>query len=53
MNAPLAGALILFAGWIAAFVVMARRAQRRRPVAEQAPTDAAQGIVQPTATDQP
>ena len=42
MTAPLAGALVLFAGWIGAFVVMARRAQRgRRPV--ETPTAAAQG----------
>jgi hypothetical protein len=29
MNGPLAGALVLFVGWIGAFTVMARRAQRR------------------------
>lgn len=40
MNAPLAGALVLFAGWIAAFVVMARRAQRGRLPVDGAQTDA-------------
>jgi hypothetical protein len=41
MNAPLAGALILFVGWITAFVVMARRAQRRRLPIDQAPDEGA------------
>lgn len=30
MNAPLIGGLILILGWVVAFVVMLRRAQRRR-----------------------
>jgi hypothetical protein len=51
MNAPLAGALVLFAGWIAAFVVMIRRAQRGRLPVDETPTDPAPDVDRRGMTD--
>jgi hypothetical protein len=41
MTASFAGALVLFAGWIAAFTVMARRAHARRRSADEPAEDTA------------